>query len=227
MLLLAVCLNPGIAQARTPLPKPISKPILKDPSQDVAGQFDFYVLALSWSPNYCATNGARDQQQCGTGRQLGFVLHGLWPQLDRGWPANCTSEQFDRQIQSQFPDLYPNAKLYSHEWSKHGTCSGLSQIQFHQLATDLKARLKIPAQYDRPTQPLRTTLAALKQDFVTANPSLAVDRIAPFCSGSGRFLQEVRICTPKTGSLQSCSASILNSSRKSCGQPDFLIRSVR
>ena len=224
-----MCLNPSIAQARTPQPRsqPIAKPILKTPNQDVAGQFDFYVLALSWSPNYCATNGARDRQQCGTGRQLGFVLHGLWPQLDRGWPANCTKEPFDRQIQSQFPDLYPNGKLYSHEWSKHGTCSGLSQIQFHQLAADIKAGIKIPAQYKRPTQPLRTTLAALKQEFVIANPNLTVDLIAPFCSGSGRFLQEVRICTPKAGNLQSCSTSILTSSRKSCGQPDFLIRSVR
>jgi ribonuclease T2 len=229
ILLLSVCLNPGIAKARTPQDRsqPISKPILKAPNQDIAGQFDFYVLALSWSPNYCATNGSRDPQQCGTGRQLGFVLHGLWPQFDRGWPANCTREPLDRQIQRQFPDLYPNEKLYSHEWSKHGTCSGLSQTQFHQLAADLKAGLKIPARYDRPTQPLRTTISALKQEFVTANPTLTVDRIAPFCSGSGRLLQEVRICEPKAGKLQSCSASILTSSRKSCGQPDFLIRSVR
>jgi ribonuclease T2 len=227
ILLLTICLNPGIAQARSPkVSQPISKPILKPPSKDVAGQFDFYVLSLSWSP-YCATSGSRDQQQCGTGRQLGFVLHGLWPQFNRGWPENCTREPFDRQIQSQFPDLYPSEKLYNHEWSKHGTCSGLSQPQFHKLAADLKASLKIPTRYDRPTQPFRTTLAALKQEFVTANPELTGDRIAPFCSGAGRFLQEIRICEPKAGKLQSCSTGILSNSRKSCGQADFLIRSVR
>jgi ribonuclease T2 len=53
----------------------------------VSGKFDYYVLALSWSPTYCASRaGRRDRQQCGTGRGYAFVVHGLWPQYEKGWP---------------------------------------------------------------------------------------------------------------------------------------------
>ena len=53
----------------------------------VPGQFDYYVLALSWSPSYCAGEaGQNDQQQCAPGRRFAFVVHGLWPQYNKGWP---------------------------------------------------------------------------------------------------------------------------------------------
>src|SRR5215470_7016408 len=52
----------------------------QDRRQNAAGQFDYYVLALSWSPSFCeiATGNAR-RQQCGV-RPFSFVVHGLWPQ---------------------------------------------------------------------------------------------------------------------------------------------------
>jgi ribonuclease T2 len=227
LLLSIICLSPAIADTQSLVRSPVAKPKLKAPSQDVPGQFDFYVLSLSWSPNYCATNGSQDKQQCAGNRRLGFVLHGLWPQFNRGWPSNCTREALNPSIQRQFPDLYPNSSLYNHEWSKHGTCSGLSQQQYHQLAADLKAEVKIPARYNKPKQPFRTTLIELKQEFIRTNPNLSVDRIAPMCSGSGRFLQEVAICEPNGGNAGKCSAEILNNSNKSCAQPDFLVRNVR
>ncbi|MBG1262616.1 ribonuclease T2 family protein [Nostoc commune] len=62
------------------------------------GKFDFYVLTLSWSPDYCAANGSRDQQQCGSGRKLGFVLHGLWPQYQAGYPANCSTQKLPSEV---------------------------------------------------------------------------------------------------------------------------------
>jgi ribonuclease T2 len=208
--------------------KPKLKPKLQPDAQtakNVPGQFDFYVLALSWSPDYCATKG--DPQQCGSGRQLGFVLHGLWPQYEQGWPASCSAERFDPKMQKQFPDLYPSTKLYTHEWEKHGTCSGLTQPKFHQLASDLKASVALPAAYSKPTKPLRTTVAELKQAFVKANPGMTEAAVAPTCSGSGRFLQEVMVCLSKDGKPRDCSAEVLKSSAKSCAQPDFLVRSVR
>jgi ribonuclease T2 len=208
-------------------PKPQLKPKLQsDPAKNVPGQFDFYVLSLSWSPDYCATKG--DPQQCGGGRQLGFVLHGLWPQYEKGWPANCTSEAFEPKLQKQFPDLYPSTKLYTHEWEKHGTCSGLTQPQFHQLAAEVKAKVAVPAAYSKPTKPFRTTVAELKKGFVKANPGMSEAAVAPTCSGSGRFLQEVMVCLSKDGSQpRDCSAEVLKSSAKSCAQADFLVRSVR
>ncbi len=54
------------------------------------GVFDFYVLALSWSPTFCTLTGEqRGNPQCDAGKRLGFVVHGLWPQYDRGYPSEC------------------------------------------------------------------------------------------------------------------------------------------
>lgn len=192
---------------------------------DVPGRFDFYVLALSWSPDYCAAR-PQDAEQCG--RPYGFVLHGLWPQYQRGYPADCSSEPLQPQIERQFADLYPSRKLYRHEWQKHGSCSGLSQQQFHQLATSLKAKVRIPAAYQAPAQPLRRSLPQLKADLSAANPWLPASAISVACSGSGRFLQELRLCLDKQGSTAvACSEQMQRAEARSCRQPDLLVRSVR
>src|SRR5688572_25487595 len=47
---------------------------------------DYFVLALSWSPTFCASEQAAGERlQCGTGRKYAFVVHGLWPQYRKGW----------------------------------------------------------------------------------------------------------------------------------------------
>ncbi|MBD2355116.1 ribonuclease [Tolypothrix sp. FACHB-123] len=191
------------------------------------GQFDFYVLTLSWSPDYCAKNGERDPQQCKAGKKLGFVLHGLWPQYQKGYPANCTQEKLPLTVKQQFPGLFPSDKLYSHEWKKHGTCSGKTPTEYLVLSKQLKDSVAIPPAYNRPVKPFRTTTQGLKNAFINANPELNTNSIAPYCSGSGRFLQEVFFCYSKDGKPGICSQEILNRSKKSCGQPDFLVRNVR
>ncbi|MBW4564131.1 MAG: ribonuclease [Mojavia pulchra JT2-VF2] len=191
------------------------------------GQFDFYVLALSWSPDYCAKNGDRDQQQCKLGKKLGFVLHGLWPQHQKGYPANCSTQKLPSQIKQQFPGLFPSDKLYNHEWEKHGTCSGLSPVQYLALSKHLKDSVIIPTAYNRPPKPFRTTIKDLKNTFVSANSTFTTDGIAPQCSGSGRFLQEIFVCYTKDGKPGACSAELLQRSQKTCGQPNFLVRNVR
>jgi ribonuclease T2 len=207
--------------------RPASRPKPAQITQNVAGRFNYYVLALSWSPDYCAAKGKNDPQQCDSNRGLGFVLHGLWPQSDRGYPQNCTTEAFDPKMQQQFPDLYPSSTLLRHEWEKHGTCAGLSQLQYHQLSQALKDRVKIPDRYVRPNRPVRVTPANFKQEFVNANPGMSFNSIAPSCSGSGRFLQEVLVCYTKEGKPGICGEEVLRRSQKSCGQPDFLVRNIR
>jgi len=55
------------------------------------GNSNFYVLSLSWSPSFCEQAGDRKsaQQQCGE-RPFSFVVHGLWPQYEKGFPEFCT-----------------------------------------------------------------------------------------------------------------------------------------
>ncbi len=190
-----------------------------------AGEFDYYAMALSWSPEHCAIKPG-DREQCA--RKLGFVLHGLWPQYQRGYPASCTRERLDADMEQQFAGLYPSRFLYRHEWEKHGTCSGLSQEAFHQLASDLRQKVKIPAAYQSPEEPLRKNSFQLKADLASANEWLAPDNITVACADGGRFLREIYICINKQGTdAVPCSDEMQKRERRSCGQPDFLLRSVR
>ena len=57
-----------------------------------AGDFDYYVLSLSWSPTWCAIEGDdRGADQCDARHDYGWILHGLWPQNERGYPSYCNT----------------------------------------------------------------------------------------------------------------------------------------
>lgn len=189
--------------------------------------FDYFVLALSWSPTYCATDGADDSQQCSPGKRYGFVLHGLWPQYEQGFPSNCSTEKFPSELQDQFAGLYPNDKLFTHAWEKHGTCSGLSPIEYMTLAQQLKQAVRIPEAYQAPLQPFRTTSQQMEQAFVQANPGFNALAFAIYCTGDGRFLKEMFVCFDLTGKPRACSQEVQRKAMRSCRNPNFLVRNVR
>ncbi len=202
-------------------------PAAQSSSGGKPGRFDYYVLALSWSPDYCASAGASDPQQCSVGRKLGFVLHGLWPQYNRGYPSDCSAAKLPADVKAKFPALYPSPKLYDHEWEKHGTCSGLTPEEYLTLSQQIKNSVIIPAAYRAPEQPLQVTPAQLKKDFTSANPALREGSVAAYCSGSGRYLQEVYVCFFADGKPATCSTEIHNQAAKSCGRADFLVRNIK
>ncbi|UBO73476.1 ribonuclease T2 family protein [Aeromonas rivuli] len=190
-----------------------------------SGDFDYYALTLSWSPEHCAAKPS-DREQCS--RKLGFVLHGLWPQYLKGYPSDCSTESLAGDVERDFPGLYPSRFLYRHEWQKHGTCSGLSQPAFHQLAEDLRNKVQIPADYQSPAQPLRKSNFELKADLASGNEWLAPDTITLACADGGRFLREIYICVNKAGTeSMTCPDEMVRRERRSCAQPDFLLRNVR
>src|SRR5690606_775520 len=63
------------------------------PAEPRAGVFDYYSLVLSWSPTYCASaKSTEGEPQCRRdARPYAFVLHGLWPQYERGYPEYCST----------------------------------------------------------------------------------------------------------------------------------------
>jgi len=193
--------------------------------KNTPGDFDFYVMSLSWSPDYCADND--DPQQCSVGRKLGFVLHGLWPQYNRGYPTDCSMEPLPKGAQQQFPNLYPSSKLYTHEWDKHGTCSGLTPDEYLILEKTLKDSIAVPAPYRSPVKAFRTTTDQLKADFVSVNSVWSEDALALQCSGSGRFLKELYVCFSRDGQPTACSKEIQNDAANSCQEADFLVRNVK
>ncbi|WP_035059133.1 ribonuclease T2 family protein [Andreprevotia chitinilytica] len=195
-------------------------------TQNQPGLFDYYALSLSWAPSYCATHAA-DQSECGTGKRYGFVLHGLWPQFEKGYPQSCGNTPLSSDEQAQYASLYPSTNLMQHEWSKHGTCSGLSAADYFTLSGKLKDGVAIPDAYQLPAQPFRTTSADLASAFVSANPSLSPGSVLAICTGGGRFLQEIHVCFDKSGTSRDCSSNDVNQAAKSCGQSNFLVQNVR
>jgi len=175
------------------------------------GDFDYYLLALSWSPTYCADVGdERRDPQCSSsdGRPYAFVLHGLWPQYERGWPSNCHSP--DRgfvpgQVADRMLDIMPSKRLLFHEYRTHGTCSGLGVDAYFDLARQLYMKVHIPSRFASPVEE-RMTIAPgeLISEFVAENPQLKPDMIAIVCGGAGNRLREVRICFDRGGAFRAC-----------------------
>jgi len=192
---------------------------------DEPGRFDYYAVALSWSPAYCATRG--DPDQCARGRQNGFVLHGLWPQYAQGYPQQCSTERLPLPTREKYAALFPSPKMIGHEWQKHGTCSGLNPSAYFELSAKLRGQLLIPAPYQRPLEPVRTSYGEFAQAFHAANPRLAHNAVLPFCASGGRFLREIHVCYDKRGVSTGCGQSEIRRSANTCRQPTFLMQSVR
>ncbi len=193
------------------------------PPRAAPGQFDYYAVALSWSPSYCATR--RDPVQCGRG--LGFVLHGLWPQYEKGYPETCSTQPLPNAVRDNYAAIFPSPKLVAHEWRRHGTCSGLEPAAYFALSAKLKDQLVIPAAYRTPAAPVRATPGEFVQAFRAANPGIPVDSVLPFCADGGRFLREIRACFNKSGTARTCSNGEIKRSYNSCRQESFLLQSER
>ncbi len=158
------------------------------------GEFDFYVLALSWSPGFCETTGdRRGSRQCEAGRRLGFVVHGLWPQYERGFPSRCGPERaLPRPALDEAGDVFPEESLARYEWRQHGTCSGLGPSEYMRAVRETRAKIRVPEALADLGEDGRTSPQAIERAFSEANPGLRSDMMSVQC-GRGA-LQEVRIC---------------------------------
>lgn len=160
-----------------------------------AGAFDYWVLALSWSPTWCALEGdARDAEQCDPAADTGWILHGLWPQYHRGWPSYCpTSARPPTRAETRaMADVMGSAGLAWHQWKKHGSCSGLSSEAYFALSRRAFSALDRPEVFRRLTDPVRLPARVVEEAFLKANPELAPDMLTITCK-AGR-IQEARLC---------------------------------
>jgi ribonuclease T2 len=195
----------------------------QDARQNTPGQFDFYVLSLSWSPSFCEAAGERaPEQQCGA-RPYAFVVHGLWPQYEKGFPEFCQvpSPRLDRNILSSMLDLMPAPRLIYHEWDRHGTCSGLSQRAYFETIRKARAMVKIPAEYLDLKAAITVTPDAVEEAFVQANPGLTREAVSVNCDR--QRLREVRLCVSKEFRFRDC-AEI---DRRACKQEKLVMPPLR
>lgn len=171
---------------------------------DVAGRFDFYVLSLSWAPTYCDPEGQeRGDIQCRPGRRFGFVLHGLWPQYERGYPQDCPTGETLREADiSAISDLVPARGLVRHEWRTHGTCSGLAPAAYLDAMRAAYRTVRIPAAFRQPDNYVMLSPNEVEAAFVRANPGLRPAGVAIICDG--RRLREVRVCLTRDLGFRAC-----------------------
>jgi ribonuclease T2 len=198
-----------------------------DRRQNTPGQFDFYVLALSWSPSYCEaarerTPARTDEQQCG-GRPFSFVVHGLWPQYEQGFPSFCQvpAPRLDRHIVSGALDLMPSPRLIFHEWDRHGTCSGLSPRAYFETVRKARAVVKIPADFMDLDKPIAVKPDEVAEAFVKVNPGLSRAAFAVTCDS--KRLSEIRICLNRDFSFRDCA----DVARRSCKRDTVAMPSMR
>ena len=161
------------------------------------GDFDFWVLSLSWSPSWCEAKGGGRGGDIQCSRPFAFVVHGLWPQFDRGFPSNCATGERppSRDTVDRMLDVMPSPGLIRHEWQTHGTCSGLSAQSYFTVIRKLFEKIRIPEAYRAADRDRMVTPREVEAAFIAANPGLDGNEVSTLCDG--RRLQEVRLCLKK------------------------------
>lgn len=214
---------PPAASAPAAPPAP-TRSAAAPPTAIPEGDFDNYLLALSWSPSYCESEAtARDRLQCG-GRPFHFIVHGLWPQNDRGYPEECPTDnpRVPDALIDEMLDIMPSRGLIGHEWRSHGACTGLAQEDYFATVRAAWQKVFIPARFEQLDTVLTISPRDIVSEFVRANPMLKPDQISVTCSSNA--LDEVRICLSKDLQFASCGAQ---AKRSMCRQDKIRMPPVR
>lgn len=189
-----------------------------------AGVFDYYVMALSWSPTWCALEGdARASPQCDTGRGFGFTLHGLWPQYETGWPDYCATAARapTRGQTATMADIMGASGLAFHQWRKHGVCSGLDAAQYFELSRRAYESVVRPPAIRGLGREVTLPARLVEEAFLDANPDLSADGVTVTCR-QGR-VQEVRICLTRDLEPRDCGRDVM----RDCALPGAILSPVR
>jgi ribonuclease T2 len=176
----------------------------------VASDFDYYLLSLSWSPAYCLLHEG-DRDQCTKG--YGFVLHGLWPQYERGgFPQTCSNMQTMSEAARKLGAMtYPSPYLAIHEWNEHGHCTDLDALDYFRAADKAFASVTVPQKFETPEKPLRMGLDEILDAFANANPKWPKASMVAVCKGPR--LSEIRVCLDKDLNPRHCGTGVSNRCR--------------
>ena len=187
-----------------------------------AGNFDYYLLSMSWAPGFCAQpSGHHTDLECGKGRHVGFVVHGLWPQRNDGVRIeNCGSASpVSSEIVNSMLPLMPDAGLIQHEWKTHGTCSGLAAADYFALIRKAVETVHIPDVLKAPTDQTEASPGGIEGKFAEANGSAKED-FRTACPNNE--LREIRVCLTKDATLMACPVDLAE-----CKAGEILVRPVQ
>ncbi|HVJ04350.1 MAG TPA: hypothetical protein VM578_01625 [Candidatus Saccharimonadales bacterium] len=207
--LLAALVVPSAARSRH---KNYSQP-------SAPGEFDYYLLSLSWAPNFCATHSG-NANECGIGRHRAFVVHGLWPQGEQGrlnQPCQHTSPVAEDVVRYAL-NFYPDAGLVQHEWQCHGSYSGLSARDYFTAVGHAYQSLHFPSSVAALSSDTRQNSATLVREFEQSNSAPQGSFVSSCHDGE---LVAIEACFTKDLKLRSCSPGL-----HSCSGP-LLLRAPR
>lgn len=197
------------ALALAPAASAADSPGLGGAGPGYAGNYDFLVYVLSWSPSYCESLGEAaaetDPQQCGRfGKSRAFIVHGLWPQYERGWPEYCLTPapKLEKPLVERMLDIMPSRRLIAHQWAKHGTCSGLDAAGYFELVRQVRTLIRIPPDLQEMYAKATVSPMVVERMFREVNSGLEADEIAVTCER--RRLREVRICLDRDLDFRPC-----------------------
>lgn len=159
------------------------------------GEFDYYVLSLSWSPNWCALTGdAQNSEQCEAHHDHGWIMHGLWPQYHQGYPSYCqTAErQPSRGMTSEMADIMGTPGLAWHQWKKHGACSGLTAPAYYALSRQAYETVVRPPVFRKLDRTVKLPASVVEDAFLKSNPGWQPDMLTITCNDG--HIQEARLC---------------------------------
>jgi ribonuclease T2 len=167
--------------------------------------FDFYLLSLSWSPEFCHSHPSA--AECAA--HSTFVMHGLWPQNNDGtYPKNCSNAPGPADP-SQYSDIYPERGLLEHEWKTHGSCSGLSADEYFSAGRKAFHSVVIPPKLSGLTSQISLPPGQILGLFSASNPQIPLSALAMSCGNN--YLTAVEVCLDK--SLQPIACSSVRSCR--------------
>ncbi|MDE1177588.1 MAG: ribonuclease T2 [Edaphobacter sp.] len=205
-LILSGC-DPHPSPTPEPKPTPRSGVAQAQSATEAPQSFDYYLLNLSWSPEFCHSHPTN--VQCGL--HSTFVLHGLWPQQSNGsYQQNCSTAPGPTDP-SQYKDLYPDPSLLQHEWKTHGTCSGLAPDAYFTAARKALQSVTIPTKLSQLDHQISLPPEQILALFTAANPDIPRDAMALSCGNN--YLTAVEVCLSKQltpmscGSIRSCRAN--------------------
>lgn len=207
------------------LPAMLAASMLGGPAwADTAGDFDYYVLALSWTPNWCADEGDdRRDARCERGAGLGWGLHGLWPQYEQGWPSYCRTTHRDptRAETAAMGQFMGSSGLAWHQWQKHGRCSGLSAQDYFVASARAMGKVTLPAVFGALEKSVKLPARVVEEAFLEANPGFTREMVTVTCKD--RAVQEVRICLTRDLEPRRCGADVI----RDCTLKDARLDPVR
>ncbi|SDF01479.1 ribonuclease T2 family protein [Sulfitobacter delicatus] len=189
-----------------------------------AGEFDYYVMSLSWSPNWCELTGdARRSPQCADDTGHGWTLHGLWPQYTRGYPSYCQSglRPPSRAQTGAMADIMGTGGLAWHQWKKHGSCTGLGPADYFALSREAYGRVIRPEVFRKLDRDVALPASVVEEAFLKANPRLKPEGITITCKQD--HIQEARICLSRTLEFIPCGPDV----RRDCTLEDALFTPLR